>query len=637
MVAVFRAGTETLTKPFKTVTLAPDSLDVRTYQDPELLVRLVLENPLGLARDLLGNSQNGLEAAQLRRRIEELGGDGAMAEEWWSATESQLRQADDVLAPSTEDGPWQLKSMGPKARSGTLILEELIAKRLPPTKRKSLCQELSHAAAAGVVSPAEQVAAACLGCPLPGVQPAQLAAIDPADLSSAVVRVLLGQTSPPALSFVVAAAVQTRDTWATREAADLAHKLGSVAEVSWLMAERIDAARRELDQTQDLDAVPDVAARIRGLIVACRRLIVDGSLTPALVRAALLLHTTARVKGSQSRDVLDLLRSVDELLSTDRLDQQIIVEVLREQPVSSVSDERLGVVLTSRPLEPASARSMYLDALVAAGRWRAAASEQAWRDVSLGQLAALYHTPFVSELLKRGAEGRSGLTSVVSNAVIRHAGRALAEVVSEPALLSLCSPALVERLVSSLRDNEPELNTLFETMARPAMDAELARRAGQEAHRDKDHAHREAALMADINQLRSDRDRLAEQLEVLKSQIRNEASIAVAASTAELRQGRIDGASIAADLLAEVERWSSRHPDVSATLEALVSVAARHGIHRIGSPGSVVPFDPAIHRMVSGDPSERVSVVESGWAVAIGADRVTARYAVVVSAGEGTR
>src|SRR5262249_55937382 len=131
------------------------------------------------------------------------------------------------------------------------------------------------------------------------------------------------------------------------------------------------------------------------------------------------------------------------------------------------------------------------------------------------------------------------------------------------------------------------------------------------------------------NQLRAENAELSNQLAVLQSHIRTEATTAQAASMVEIRQARIDGAAIATDLLAEVERWSVRHPQLGAVLEALEAVAAQHRIHRLEHPGAVVPFDPRIHRVVTGDPSPLVFVVESGWAIVVGGDPVTTRYAVV--------
>lgn len=638
LTVAFRDETRTLSRPFKIIRLPGGGIDAEAFHDPELVGRLFHGDALGLALRIIRESPSGLDRTQLSRRLADLGVSGDDVAAWWADVEPRLRLVPELVSPDEPDGVWRLKSDDPPIqRESSAVLQDLIAKRLQPQKRKTLCQELQTAAVGGLASRSQLIASTFFGCAPDGVRPDEIATVDPSHLPNPVVKALLEKVGKDALPFVVKAALQGRETLAARDAAERALQLGSAAEVSLSVADHLAEAASELEEAGELQAVADTAARLRGSVQAARRLMTTGSLTYALLRSAILLHAATQAKRSEARETADLLRSIDDLLSEDQLLGSTLVQLFDSTEIAAVPDEMLAGVLASRPLEPESPRATYLWALVTAGRWRAAASERAWQGVSSAQLISLWGSPLLSNLLSRGPDGERGPRSVVSRAFVRDERSALSQLVAEPGMLRLCPPALLDRLVQRLSETDFELQQVLSLFVAPLVSAQLDQLRQEQAARDDDHARRMSAISSERDQLEIERDRLIERVAFLQSQLKHEAKVAQSATAPELRQSQIDGVRAAVDILAEAERWSFRHDEIAEALEVLIVMASRHGIRRLERPGAVVAFNPRTQRLVEGASAQVVSVVESGWALDVGEELLTLKHAIVRPSSGGAK
>lgn len=604
--------------------VASDSLDVLSVVDPVALRERAAEAPGEIAVELLRAAPSGLTGAGLRSKLDRLGLDGDQIERWWLAAEAALRARSDIRIdgePSTFQLLTGTDTDGPVAKEAEDLLSRLAVKRLTREERKRVEEKLQSLASASDLPPFLLAAAQALGVPI-GPAPS-LNDTDPRAFGAKLLTTLSERAGEGSAGFLLTAVLNGRSREAAEAAAARLRDLLPPVQVALLVSERLNDAIAVLDNTPKSE-IGDVAGRL-GSIVRRAELPVTEQ-TPALVRAMILLDAASQRTDSAAREVVELRLAIGGLGEAISLSSESARQAIERLP-DGVPDSSLARCLDSLPLRLAGARLGYLSGLAGSSRRSSAFRDEAWRGLDLASLAKIAHEPVIEDLLATSA-GRG----LAERAIVAGFGRgrdALATLLRTPSLLDVLPDGVLSGILDRLAGSDAAVARIRDRMAAPIIEAAQAAAVAREAVL----TQQQEAIAAAASQARDDHaaqvDRLRDEVVNLEGRLRRNVSSAGDASFAQLRQARIDGLTVAAEVLAELERLAQTTPGIDDVLVRLEGVASTHGLRRPERRGDLVAFDPSRHRMLVGDPSPTVEVVESTWVTDIAGNITAIRYGLM--------
>lgn len=623
LVAEFPDGEQVVDKMYRSV--EPDSLDVLSVVDPGMLRTLIAEAPHEIALALLQATPLGLTGADVRRKLEQLGLDADDAQLWWLDAEPALRARTDIRVEG-EPATFQLVGAAGASQAGPeeveALLVRLASKRLKSDGRKKLEEELRSIASTNDLPTSLLAAAQALGVPVGPA--ADLNDADPRAYGAKLLAALVDRAGADTAGFLIKAVLAGRSLEAAEVAASRVRALLPPAQITLLVSHRFgdDAARLDAHPKSDIG---ESANRLASIVNRAHLLVSEG--TPVLLGSLILLDTAAQRTHSTAREVLELRLAIGHLVDVIAITPEAVSKGIERLP-EGVSDASLAHFLEVLPLKSGNARLRYLTGLASSPRRRSAFRDEAWDGLDLSSLAAIVQEPVVQAFLGTEAGRAQAQRAIVAG--FTRGRRALATLLREPSLLDFVTDDVLSGLLGRLAASDAAVGRIQDRIAMPILQAAAADAAAREAAVIEEHAVRAASALRARDEQAAHADRLRDEVANLEQRLRRDASGAGEASAAQLRQARIDGLTVAAEVLAELERLTPTRSDGGDLMMRMERVATTHGLLQLDRRGDLVSFDPERHRMLAGEPASPVEVLESTWGVAIGG-RVTAiRYGLVM-------
>lgn len=607
--------------------LAETSLEVRAHRDPASFREWIGSAPGEAAVELLRNHPNGLDDRQVVRQLRDLGLPEGEATTWWSEKAAPLlRERPDVAVSRDLPERFTLRqSPDPRSRvaEATEILERLARKRTTSDQRTRLAADLRQLNGEAELPLSIRGAAAALGASLPDAPP--LADVDPADLPADVVRQMLQQDDPV---FLTRAAVDGRGQVAAEAAERCVDSIP-------LTDRARHAATVCVEAVQEIEATPgdelnSTAERLANRVRQLRRLVADGT-TPALVAEVLHLIHAVSARRSDDKQLARLRDMAEACVVVEDGSPDALAAALRLDRVRELPDAVLSVAWSNeRIAAPDSTRVAWLRA-VARERARVLADPRAWQGVVLDDLQILAEVEETRRWLFDTATGRERFASIARAGLRRMDRAALGRLIAgSGAVLERLPGDPVHEALGRLADTDPSLQVISDGFA--AARLEDARRQFDEEMRTAEDRYTEALRRAQEG---------TAQAELRAAQLAREADLArrlvqstsvSAMGSAELRQARLDGLRVAADILSEVERAATRNVAFRDLGSRLRAIAEANGLRREAEAGTSGVFDHRRHRPVVeaalADGTE-VTVVEPAWLTGDGDDVTAVRYGLV--------
>lgn len=344
--------------------------------------------------------------------------------------------------------------------------------------------------------------------------------------------------------------------------------------------------------------------------------------TKAIIR---LLEVLA---GSGSRD-----------MGRRQLAQEALVDLLagrlrgRAEGAEALDSSDLRVlskVTQGLPFRAAGGRSSLLAALAAAGHEDVLAAGDWWIGLSADDLDVAGNGALGSVLALETIGRRRVLPLVESHLSSLATRRDLSWLLRLPAaVVDQVTPEAAAKSVWSIARSDPWLGRFLEHLrdapGRRALVAERdqARQDLREAE-DKVVRAREAVRAAE------------ERVERLKERVADSHEQTAGLRASNERQAKIDSVRTLAQLAVTVESSAGRL-SADQLLARVLAALGRQGIERLGAPGEVVSFEPAVHDqgLMAVLPGTPVVVSRSGYTWRQGEDAVVLVKAVVQAQGEG--
>lgn len=614
--AEFSAGRETVDSRFRTVTA--DSIRVQAHIDLTAVARRMEEDPASIAVAIL-EEQSPVAVEKLVPLLVDLGVSAPAAERW---LDKIMESADDatsfIVGPHDGASEGSLSLSLPASEEALPDVDELLSRiasgELSKDDLASAHASLAAESSEGRLSSAQAAIAGLLGA-LPK-QAALIRDLDIAAVDTAVLRAIVTMTDD--------LDVLEQVFFGCRRQAEA------------------KAALRKLAKHKRPTS-PSARSRLAGPLASMTssgfESVDEAELERVLQRLALLPHEV----------IEDLAEPIANMAAESRSDQRadgriagaadaLLATIASRAPdlIGIARRHQAGAAIgSSLPLECGGFRLSYVAALVGEPVSTRLDAETVWAGVELEHLVQLAESG--DALWRRVLEAeapRRAIGRIVANAVQRGGLQTLARVLSVEGLFELLSEDQLRSALDRLLLADGQLQ-LIQRLISVEPVAQL--RAEQEKVKAEIATSHEAALGA----LRSEVERLSEELAgqsrrmaFLQNELTRHTGDISEASTAQVRQAWIEAAQVAAEILAESARVGSSGQVSPAMVEG---IARSHGVELLGQPGDVVVFDPLQHRMLVGDPVERVEVVEAPIVTSRFGHVTTLRYGLVRPAEGSTQ
>jgi hypothetical protein len=341
-----------------------------------------------------------------------------------------------------------------------------------------------------------------------------------------------------------------------------------------------------------------------------------------------MVHTLATMQDLADEAEASLALRLVHLLAespADRLASSI------DPPAAKGLLRHLGTL----QLRPGGPRERLLRAVAASSSRQLLEDPLAWVNIDIGGLTTIASDPELCEaMLDDPTGGGLAQSRLVDFLATSPASSILAFFEGAPPVLRQLVPraAAATALTRSLGEGGPAADLLRSLVEHGRRQAEL------EAQQTERGLRAELEAMASRH-AQSERRiaELEELFELARAEVRQLRLERHTLRPDDIERSRREGLVALVDLIEEVRRYAPRLPqpdDLRDLVSLLEQQAQARGLQRLDRPGRQVTFDPERHRMLAGDPAERVEVVEPAWGTVDG-DRVTVvRYGRVRRANE---
>lgn len=610
--ARFADGTKTVDGKFSY--LDPASLRVLALQSPAELERLVTDDPADVAKRMLLERQP-MPLNDAHDLLVKLGCPAAAAATWRDSVRAGAADGEAAFdAGSTALVP----AVSPAPEDDT---DELIAAVLDGRDDGAAETELRSRVVSGALDGGRASVIGMLFADLKlEINTAEVGEVDAKTLL-ALARIV---TEAEVLLEI---ALSSNGVKAARKAAERIRELH--LDVGSAVLRRLDALLDNLQEaTADLERVESRAA----LTVERVALIFDKP-PPVMLSKMFRLAAHRRLGFDDGSDPTRVHGRLDRALSSLKLAEGSLDRVLRNW----AGHEAAAVVLVGNSL-PLVSDGFRLGLLAAAANGPLAetlARDAAWRGVDLHLLASLERAKDAQiAVLVESPDARPALRRIVARAVSTLDGETLADLVSSPRLAAMADDQPLRLGMERLAERQPQIQRIRRLLAAGPLDAAAEDAASTLAEQRARHSKALAVAEATSDELHAALDSAEERLAHAEEMVRASIRESAAPTEAELRQTWLDAARLASDILAELHRFDASGRPGSEGLLAAEALVAAAGLRRVGDPGEVRAFDPALFRMLSGDPVDTVAVVEAAYVTERFDDVTVVRYGVVRARNE---
>ena len=295
--------------------------------------------------------------------------------------------------------------------------------------------------------------------------------------------------------------------------------------------------------------------------------------------------------------------------------------------LTSHSDETIESIGNTLPLIPGKFREHYLFQL-------------AWnKDLQLNPDEALKSIKFESIALcitKNPGSWTTALENenlkvqvqnIINDKVYKGTLKAetFATLISSNELFSLVDIERFEKRLTGLQKRNPAINTIGvllsqQNISQLTAEYEKAINTNKESVKERI-SEAEANIERITSELEHEREKFAETLsditaenQQLRERLGEKQREFKKASNAELDQRWIDAAKITVDILKELERMPVASESEIQPLEIAKQIAKTYNIYPLSERGSTVIFEPDKYRIIQGEPTEHVTVLELAYA-----------------------
>lgn len=582
--------------------VGPEDLDLQELLAPGALTRRFDAEPVEVLADLVRHSPSPPSKEDLIGKLRTFG--IQLDAEAWKKVQPKLSKHPHIVS---EGRPSRYAWVD--ARISEEPFDELVSKvlnaRLRPDTRDRALKDLEASFARGDLDPVTQaiLSARTSTVPPPHWDDVQLRSLD----DGRATAVLEAAGAAKAWPFLLDVALDPSASSRAREARDQL-RLAQPDERRALVARSLAVLLDRLNATDVSTNELDWVARRVASLVNLTETHPDPHLTVPFLQVGIAAAMASSTSATQAA-----VQAMEGALANG-VSAAGVASALEELAPSRVGLDGLRRAMSSLPFDPGGSRTRMMKTLATWHGSRAVIeAPEWWSGATLEDLGQLSQDHTLGPILGTPAV-RSNVVGNAASRSLVHGPAGLAAVVTLPEELQ---PGVDRDAVDRALQALPSQHALAAVLARRVDEAVVAERALREAEQAQRRRAAEDAqehARAELEETKHERDIAEAEVARLTEELGRSLRGAATASAGQLRQASLDGLTLAASVVADVDRSleavRSEEDQATSLRQRLVGALERAGIRVVGAVGERVDLDRSVFRILGDDdPGAREGVV----------------------------